>query len=281
MSNQHTANNAPSSKSHKDPDSVLMNPKLLEFVPSDSVSGLSCPSKENSPFELVEALQKQLLGSSTFDDLMVVRDDSELLRTFAQKRKLSFEVHNAIARLKIDAERRLGTLLAKMDLRGGDRKSEAAIDSSVKKTSLEELGINRNESSRWQREARIPEEEFVKFCHECEEKGVEISTNLLLRTFTPKSVKKRRSSKTKTDADLKESQRVKMQLQQLEETKEELLAQVEILKLILNKVNWEEVSGVPPVQRYAIPRCLESLTRAGDDLDLQLKDLKKDVVKAQ
>ncbi len=54
------------------------------------------------------------------------------------------------------AERRAGELLAEMELHGGDRRGE----SSSQRESLKNLGIDHNQSHRWQRMAGIPEPDF-------------------------------------------------------------------------------------------------------------------------
>ena len=65
----------------------------------------------------------------------------------------SLVMQNHCAEIKIRAERRAGEMLREMDLHGGDRKSKLH-DATLK---LDDLGINRTQSSRWQSIAGMPE----------------------------------------------------------------------------------------------------------------------------
>jgi hypothetical protein len=56
-------------------------------------------------------------------------------------------------RSRLRAERKAGAMLATRDLNGGDRRSE----SHGERVNLVDLGVNRNQSSRWQRSHRAEE----------------------------------------------------------------------------------------------------------------------------
>ena len=63
------------------------------------------------------------------------------------------------AELKIRAERRAGSLLAGLGLHGGDHKSSRR----GKRITLESLGIDSNQSARWQLEAALPDAVFERY----------------------------------------------------------------------------------------------------------------------
>jgi hypothetical protein len=58
--------------------------------------------------------------------------------------------------VKIRAERRAGELLSQMETSGGGRPSKTG-NTMLQVSTLKDLGIERIESHRWQREASIPE----------------------------------------------------------------------------------------------------------------------------
>lgn len=119
-----------------------------------------------------------LAGAHTVDDVKAIRDKAEAARTYAKAARLGLELQNHAAELKLRAERKAGGLLRKMKLRGGDRKSKARR-ASLK---LEDLGITRDQSKRWQRIAAVPENVFLKYMKAMNEHDHEITSAGLLRT---------------------------------------------------------------------------------------------------
>jgi hypothetical protein len=64
-----------------------------------------------------------------------------------------------------------------MMLRGGDRRSK----SHSERLKLDDLGISRNQSTRWQIEARLPEEKFRDHIRQTCESGKELTSSRLMR----------------------------------------------------------------------------------------------------
>ena len=85
---------------------------------------------------------------------------------------MGLEMQNSAAEIKLRAERRAGEMLAKKNLRGGDRKSKSH-DATLK---LPDLGVSRTQSSRWQTLAKLPEKEFEGYVQGHKEKKREITT---------------------------------------------------------------------------------------------------------
>jgi hypothetical protein len=75
-------------------------------------------------------------------------------------------VPRASAERSKQAERRAGILLKEMaeaatrEQRGGDRKSKSPVSTLIEAPKLADFGITRNQSSKWQKLADIPEADF-------------------------------------------------------------------------------------------------------------------------
>ncbi len=87
----------------------------------------------------------------------------------AEELRSNPELRNQAAELKLQAQRKMGRLLAAHHLRGGDRKSSRA----PQRLHLTDLGISNNQSARWQQEAAVPEAIFGQYCRDMEARGRE------------------------------------------------------------------------------------------------------------
>ncbi|MEQ8619028.1 MAG: hypothetical protein RIB44_20835 [Lacipirellulaceae bacterium] len=103
-----------------------------------------------------------LAEASTLEEVRNVRDSAEAARAYARAAELGLELQNKAAELKLRAERKAGSFLSQLHLRGGDRKSKRRTT----KLSLEDLGVTRNQSKRWQLVASIPNDAFEQFVKE-------------------------------------------------------------------------------------------------------------------
>jgi N6-adenosine-specific RNA methylase IME4 len=82
-----------------------------------------------------------------------IRDRAQALAHYAKTANAGFEAQQECAELKLRAERKAGELLATTPLHNGDPRSQDA-------TRLDDLGINKSQSSRWQRLASLSDFEF-------------------------------------------------------------------------------------------------------------------------
>ena len=128
---------------------------------------------------ILTAAERKLAACTNVDDVLEIREEAEIVRIYAQKQRLGLKLQNHAARIKIQAERRVGEALRALKLRGGDRKSNSHDESLIVR--LRDMGIDRNQSSRWQQEASLSQEEFEAFCRDIETRGEELSSNALLR----------------------------------------------------------------------------------------------------
>ena len=124
----------------------------------------------------------QLQSVNTLDDVLAIRDKAEALRVYAKAALDSLETANAAAEIKLRAERRAGEMLSVMEKRdGGDAmKARSHVDTELP-PSLAELGIDKNKSSRWQREAAVDDDTFEQYLLMCREDGREVTQSGLLQ----------------------------------------------------------------------------------------------------
>jgi len=133
---------------------------------------------------LLGQAQQALAAATSLDEIKDIRDKAEAARKYVESARLGLQMQNHAAEIKLRAERRAGQLLARLKLAGGDRKTEAA----EQELTLEELGLTKHQSSRWQREATVPEDVFERFLQEANESALELTSQALLRLareFTP------------------------------------------------------------------------------------------------
>jgi len=148
---------------------------------SDAAKGETGMSNDQSEASLALAMLSEmpraLAKADTLEELTKLRGGAEALRCLVQKAKLGLKMHNEAAEFKLRAERKAGALLSTLNLYGGDRKS-SSHDANLK---LKDLGISKDQSSRWQREAAISEAQFDDFIRETNEAEKEITAAELLR----------------------------------------------------------------------------------------------------
>jgi N6-adenosine-specific RNA methylase IME4 len=104
-------------------------------------------------------------------------DRAEALRIYCKRVGESLAVQNDACEIRLRAERKAGSLLAETGPpRGGDRKSKSKSHA----VTLNDLGITRMQSSRWQMEASIPEQVFVRHVAQVRAQGEELTSRGLL-----------------------------------------------------------------------------------------------------
>jgi N6-adenosine-specific RNA methylase IME4 len=120
---------------------------------SDMPADLVC--LERARTEIVEA---------SYEEAREVRNKAEAVLHYVRRIGVATDMQNRVAEIKLRSERRLGVLLGAMPRRGPGQyprgeTSPDGTDGSVP-PSLKELGISRNQSSRWQLIASVPERLF-------------------------------------------------------------------------------------------------------------------------
>ncbi len=129
----------------------------------------------DAPAEL-DTIRLALPETADIRQIKDLRDRAEAVREYAKSAGLGLEMQNQAAEVRLLAERRAGKVLLGMQLHGGDRKSNHQDD-----TRLDNLGISKDESSRWQQEASLPDEEFQEYVRGTKEQRKELTSGELLR----------------------------------------------------------------------------------------------------
>ncbi len=126
---------------------------------------------------LLDQANHALAEARSIDQIKDIRDKAEAVRKYAQSASLGLDIQNRAAEVKLRAERQAGKLLAQLALRGGDRRSK----SRTERLKLDDLGISRNQSTRWQMQAKVPEKIFRDYIKQTCDAGKELTSSNLIR----------------------------------------------------------------------------------------------------
>lgn len=132
--------------------------------------------KSDGVIALCSKARQALAQAKTIEDFKDVRDFGEAAIKLAKSRhdvgiKALQEAQEFVRR----AERHIGAMLPEVTGgRGGDRKSKVIV-------TLDSLGIDGNQSKRFQKIAQLPEHEFEGWVSRCRESGEELTQAAALR----------------------------------------------------------------------------------------------------
>lgn len=120
----------------------------------------------------------RILATCTdLSEIKEIKNKAEAVRQYLKASGESLEAQNKAAEIRLRAERRAGELLKAMEgmgRRGGDRKSSNTV-------LLDDIGISKIQSSRWQLSATVPEKSFVSLVDACAATGRELTSSSLLK----------------------------------------------------------------------------------------------------
>ena len=180
-------------------ETVGETPPLSEVVTDSIESGIAENAEPPSTrlavvdgptrsIALLSQAKNAIAEARTLDELKSIRDKAEAVRKYAEAAGLGLEIQNQAAEMKLRAERRAGSMLSKLKLHGGDRREETATD----RVTLEEIGISKDQSSRWQLAASVPEKAFERFLEEAQQEQGEVTTAGLTKLARALSAKKKK-----------------------------------------------------------------------------------------
>lgn len=154
-------------------------------------------SKAPHGLALLDRAGRLLEQAGSLDDLVSVRDAAEAARAFVKAARLGLDLQNKAAELKLRAERKAGTFLAGLQLRGGDRRSKPPRVA----LKLDDLGISKRQSELWQLTASVPDQDFEQYIASTRQLGQELTAaglRRIARSQTPRPRPARRPAPART-----------------------------------------------------------------------------------
>jgi hypothetical protein len=139
---------------------------------------------ESQALLILSKARKLMATVRTYDQAARIRSEAEALRAYSQQQRLSVDCYNYAAEIKLRAERKMGNFLALTEKnRGGEHahRKTTGRRGSTGAPILKELGITKDESARYQKLARVPEEYFEKIVAETNETRERLTTERVLR----------------------------------------------------------------------------------------------------
>jgi hypothetical protein len=210
-----------------------------------------------------DAAKKALALASRFDEVKRIHDKATALLAYARQAG-DFELQNTAAEIRILAERKAGQLLVNMEEVGQRQTREHGRPRKASSpVTLSKVGITRNQSSKWQRLARlIDDETFERALLQAKEKYGELTTSGVLREV--KEVLRPKSTRTEED---------------INEVADDLVREIERRHERLNAVVKEKERLNPTLRRKLIT-ALQHEACAAEKLSGDFKDFDRSEGKA-
>lgn len=126
-----------------------------------------------------------IMVAKTIDEVKEIRDKAEALRQYLRQQGATLEMQNACAEIKLRAERRAGLILAEMPKNKG-MNGTIVTDNIVLPVkddtpTLEEIGLTKMQSHRFQSIAALPEEMFEQAIVETKNNCDELTSSRMLK----------------------------------------------------------------------------------------------------
>ena len=130
---------------------------------------------DDKVISLCSRARTALAQAKTLEDFKDVRDCGEAaIRLAKSRRDVGVEALTEAQEIVRRAERQLGLMLPAVIRRGGDK-------AKLQDATLLELGIEKTQSSRFQKIAQVPEEQFEEWICDCRAAGDELTQAAVLR----------------------------------------------------------------------------------------------------
>ena len=145
------------------------------------------------------AARNALAEAHAIDEVKDIRDKAEAMAAYARQAK-DTEMIQWVTEIKVRAERRAGQMLAEMPKAKGTQLNGKSIGGHIvvppknDEKTLADLGITKNESSRWQKLAGVSEEQFEHAIAAAKEVAGEVTTAAMLRSAKPENEKKEKKA---------------------------------------------------------------------------------------
>ena len=162
-----------STQPHDDKEPAIENTQLPAVITAESD-----PATEEGAQQvaLLDRAQQAIARAESVDEVKDIRDRAEAARKYAESASLGLEAQNHAAEVKLRAERKAGELIGQLQLHGGNRSDE-----TIERVTLDELGVSKDQSSRWQLIASLPDESFDQHIQETKQAATELTTTSVLK----------------------------------------------------------------------------------------------------
>lgn len=128
-----------------------------------------------------EAARTALAEAHRVDEVKDIRDKAEAMAAYARQAKDSDLIQYA-TEIKVRAERRCGELLTHTEKRNGGHAMKARSDDSTEvPPTLADMGLTKDESSRYQQLAAMPDDHFETAVATAKATAGEVTTAFMLR----------------------------------------------------------------------------------------------------
>jgi hypothetical protein len=229
-------------------------------------------SNGNRELAILSAAERRLAECTQLDEVLEIRGEAETVRIYAQKQRLGLQLQNHAAQIKIQAERRAGEALAAMRLQGGDRKSKSHRGTLI--LQLKDLGITRNQSSRWQLEASVSSAQFAAYCQEAENRDREISSSAFRRFIRSRNGVPLRAQScrkpTGAEVDAKKWP-LASSSSGVEESLEELRGHLQLISSMFAAICRRKPQQLETIELREIPRYLREMMARLHEIEQHLK----------
>lgn len=133
-----------------------------------------------------EAARTALAECQRVDEVKDIRDKAEAMAAYARQAK-DTELVQFATEIKVRAERRAGEMLTQMEKSTGSRFDGRSPEGEVRRshdataTKLEDIGVTKVQSSRWQQLASMSEEHFETAVATAKDTAGQVTTAFMLR----------------------------------------------------------------------------------------------------
>lgn len=157
-------------------------------------SALVASAKDDpSALAMIQSIDevRAMIPSADLQEVLQIRDQAEAVRAWTSRHKRYQDASTKLSDVSLRATRRAGELLIDMERNRGAA-TKRCDNVSQRQPTLDELGIERQQSSRWQRIAGIPEKDFEDYiaAHLNKNEPVRFSEALRLAKVTKKKAKR-------------------------------------------------------------------------------------------
>jgi len=128
-----------------------------------------------------DAARYALSAAVQVDEVKDIRDKALAMAAYAKQAK-DTELVKWATEIRVRAERRAGQMLAEMEMQNGGHAAKARSTGSTElPKTLSELGITKNESSRWQKLAAVSDNKFESAVAAAREVAGEVTAAAIVR----------------------------------------------------------------------------------------------------